>query len=110
MTPQEIRLWGELRNLNCQGYHFRRQALVDGYILDFAEFRQRLIIEVDGSQHGFAKEQDRDARRDRHFETAGFRVLRLWNIDVDKNMDGVVLTILNALRLPPPGASRQPPR
>ena len=110
MTPQEIRLWGELRNLNRQGHHFRRQAPVDGYILDFAEFRHRLVIEVDGSQHGFAKEQARDARRDRHFEAAGFRVLRFWNIDVDTAMDGVVMRILSALRQPPPGAARHPPR
>ncbi len=108
MTPQEIRLWGELRNLNRQGHHFRRQAPVDGYILDFAEFRHRLVIEVDGSQHGFAKEQARDALRDRHFEAAGFRVLRFWNVDVDTAMDGVVMRILEALRLPPPAASQLP--
>ena len=47
MTPQEVHLWSQLKFLNAQGYHFRRQAPVDGCILDFAEFTHRLIIEVD---------------------------------------------------------------
>ena len=102
MTPQEVRLWGELRNLNRQGHHFRRQAPVDGFILNFADFRHRLIIEVDGSQHGFEAGAARDRVRDRHFESAGFRVLPFWNVDVDTNMDSVVLTILEALARPPP--------
>jgi very-short-patch-repair endonuclease len=51
MTPEEVKLWVNLKVLNKQGYNFRRQAPVDGYILDFAEFTQRLIIEIDGVIH-----------------------------------------------------------
>ena len=98
MTPQEVKLWSQLQFLNRDGYHFRRQAPVDGYILDFAEFAQKLIIEVDGSQHGFDAEQARDATRDAHFGKSGFRILRFWNSDVDTNMDGVIDAILDALR------------
>ena len=43
-TIGEMRLWKELRQLRRQGYHFRRQAPVDKYIVDFACFAQRLII------------------------------------------------------------------
>ena len=101
MTPQEVKLWPQLKFLNQDGNHFRRQAPVDGYILDFAEFSRRLVIEVDGSQHGFDAGQAHDAVRDAHFSKAGFRVLRFWNIDVDTNMDGVIDTILLALKEAP---------
>ena len=101
MTPQEIKLWSQLKYLNRGGHHFRRQSPVDGYILDFAEFSHRLIIEVDGSQHSFDRGQKRDAVRDAHFTAAGFRVLRFWNVDVDTNMDGVIDTILDALKQGP---------
>jgi very-short-patch-repair endonuclease len=110
MTPEEVKLWVQLRELNKQGFHFRRQAPVDGYILDFAEFKHRLIIEVDGSQHGMPEGEARDLRRDRHFIAAGFRVLRFWNVDVNTEMDGVIIKILEALKTSPSGASRRLPR
>ena len=48
LTPQEVRLWVQLRYLKQYGYHFRRQAPIGPYIVDFAEKRRRMIIEVDG--------------------------------------------------------------
>jgi very-short-patch-repair endonuclease len=110
MTPEEVKLWVQLRELNKQGFHFRRQAPVDGYILDFAEFTHRLIIEVDGSQHGMPEGEARDLRRDKHFNAAGFRVLRFWNIDINTAMDGVMVNILEALANSPSGASHRLPR
>jgi very-short-patch-repair endonuclease len=110
MTPEEVKLWVNLKVLNKQGYNFRRQAPVDGYILDFVEFTQRLIIEVDGSQHSEAKGERKDKIRDAHFVKAGFQVLRFWNIDVNTEMDGVIHKILSVLREPPSGAPRHLPR
>jgi very-short-patch-repair endonuclease len=98
MTPQEVKLWGQLRQLRPQGFHFRRQAPVDGYILDFACFRYRLIVEIDGAQHGAAREQAHDARRDAHFAGQGFLTLRFWNADVDGNPGAVVETIMARAR------------
>ena len=97
MTPQEVKLWVQLKYLNRQGHHFRRQVPIDFYIVDFAEFSQRLIIEVDGSQHGFAKGEASDRIRDQHFAKAGFQVLRFWNKEVDRNLDGVIDAVLAAL-------------
>ena len=97
MTPQEVKLWMQLKYLNREGHHFRRQVSIDGYIIDFAEFSHRLIIEVDGSQHGFAKGEASDRIRDKHFAEAGFQVLRFWNNEVDRNMDGVIDAVLAAL-------------
>jgi very-short-patch-repair endonuclease len=100
MTPEEVKLWVNLKVLNKQGYNFRRQTPVDGYILDFVEFTQRLIIEVDGSQHSEAKGERKDKIRDAHFVKAGFQVLRFWNIDVNTEMDGVIHKILSVLKDP----------
>jgi very-short-patch-repair endonuclease len=111
MTPQEGKLWSQLQYLNRGGCHFRRQVPIDGYILDFAEFHHRLIFEVDGSQHGFDAGVRHDALRDAHFTSAGFRVLRFWNADVDTNMDGVIDAIEDALKQPlMPGSPRRRPR
>jgi very-short-patch-repair endonuclease len=109
MTPEEVKLWVNLKVLNKQGYNFRRQVPLDGYTLDFAEFTQRLIIEVDGSQHSEPAGERRDKIRDAHFEAAGFQVLRFWNIDVNTEMDGVIDKILSALKEPPPPKRAPPP-
>ena len=50
-TVAETRLWRELRKLRLQGYHFRRQAPIARYIVDFACLSQRVIVELDGAQH-----------------------------------------------------------
>lgn len=107
MTPQEVKLWVQSKYLNRQGYHFRRQVPIAGYIVDFAEFTRRLIIQVDGSQHGFEKGKHTDRIRDKYLVEGGFRVLRFWNHEVDRNMDGVIDALLAAL--PPSGASRHLP-
>jgi very-short-patch-repair endonuclease len=109
MTPEEVKLWVNLKVLNKQGYNFRRQAPLEGYILDFAEFTQRFIIEVDGSQHGGPAGERKDKIRDAHFQAAGFQVLRFWNIDVNTEMDGVIHKILSVLKEPPPPKRAPPP-
>lgn len=93
MTPQEVKLWVHLRSWKSRGYHFRRQAPRDGYILDFICLRKRLIVEVDGGQHTFDQHAARDMMRDAHFTRDGFTVLRFWNNDVDKNLHGVLEAI-----------------
>ncbi|CAJ0868714.1 hypothetical protein AMST5_02071 [freshwater sediment metagenome] len=94
MTPQEVKLWVMLRQLRPQGFHFRRQVPLEGYVLDFACFKYRVIVEVDGSQHGADAGLRHDARRDALFEMNGFRTLRFWNQEVDTNLHGVVETIM----------------
>jgi very-short-patch-repair endonuclease len=102
MTPQERVLWRHLREVNRMlGTHLRRQAPVGPFIADFADFGRKLVIEIDGGQHGTT----RDAARDSWFDGQGYRVLRFWNSDVDRNPDGVIQVILDALGVgdaPPP--------
>ncbi|PLP59005.1 hypothetical protein CYK37_10900 [Mesorhizobium loti] len=90
-TKAENILWQALRNRQLDGLKFKRQVPLDGYILDFACFEVKLIVEVDGSQHA---DSQGDAVRDRHFQGQGFRVLRFWNDEVEKNIDAVCLAIL----------------
>ncbi|MGD9965425.1 MAG: endonuclease domain-containing protein [Hyphomonadaceae bacterium] len=99
MTPQEVKLWAHLRRLRSEeeGWKFRRQVPLRGYIVDFACFKARLIIEVDGSQHGFEEHRERDRARDQILEHNGFNVLRFWNAEIDREFDGVWRTIKDAL-------------
>jgi very-short-patch-repair endonuclease len=97
MTPQEAKLWVQLRYMKQDGFHFRRQVPIGNCIVDFAEKMHRLVIEVDGSQHGETEGIAKDAARDGFLQSLGYRVLRFWNIDVDRNMDGVIDTVIGAL-------------
>ena len=96
-TVAEVRLWRELRKLRWQDYHFRRQAPVETYIVDFACFSQRLIVELDGIQHYTRRGRVADAARDADLTWRGFKVLRFRNGDVSESMEGVILEILAAL-------------
>lgn len=96
-----------LRELKAQGFRFRRQAPIGRYIVDFVCFGQSLVVEVDGGQHGFAAGVNDDTRRDSFLKSEGFRVLRFWNSDVDRNITGVVETIVGMLNVPHP--DRLPP-
>lgn len=97
MTPQEVKLWVHLRELRKLGHHFRRQSPISPYIVDFECKRSKLVIELDGSQHGSGRHLDRDAARDRHLQGCGYRVLRFWNNQIDRELEGVMTMILNAL-------------
>ena len=94
-TEAERKLWSIVRGGRLEGYKFKRQVPLEGYIVDFVCFETRLIVEADGSQH---VESDRDAVRDQRLADAGFMTLRVWNNEVLANPDGVVLSILGALR------------
>ncbi len=111
MTRYEVKLWGRLRELNNQGLRFRRQVPLQGYICDFACFASRVIIEVDGLQHGFDAQSKRDTARDAALAEAGFLTLRFTNDDIWSNIDGVVETVFHKsqARLSPLLAAAPPP-
>jgi very-short-patch-repair endonuclease len=90
MTHQEVKLWVRLRELRELGFHFRRQSPIARYIVDFECRRRRLVIEVDGMQHGFDQNRMRDAVRDRTLNELGYRILRFANPEIDQNMEGVL--------------------
>lgn len=77
------------------GVNFRRQHAIGKYIPDFVCIEKKLIIELDGSRHLEQKEYDED--RTKYLESLGYKVVRFWNNDAMKNMDGVISVIMNAL-------------
>src|SRR6266566_1503032 len=96
-TYAEIKLWRHLRQVPLLGSHFRRQVPIGPYVADFACMAARLIIEVDGSQHGDTAVKVRDDSRTRWLEREGYRVLRFWNNELTQNIRGVLETIHAAL-------------
>ncbi len=104
LTDAERALWQKIRGKQL-GAKFRRQAPVGPYIADFLSHEARLVIEVDGGQHGATEEYD--VSRTAYIEEQGFKVLRFWNNEVLENMDGVLIRVMEVLRaclpdLPPP--------
>lgn len=95
-TPAEGLLWGQLRGGRLGGSKWRRQTPIGPYFVDFLCPAARLVVEVDGGQHG--REVDRDAARTAFLQAQGYRVLRVWNPEVLNRMEEVLQTILAHLR------------
>ncbi len=97
-TEAERRLWRLLRErLPLRRTHFRRQVAIGPYVADFCALKARLIIEVDGNQHGSEQGRAHDARRGAYLLAEGFRVLRFSNRQVFTEADMVIDTIFAEL-------------
>jgi very-short-patch-repair endonuclease len=96
-TPEELALWHALSRVRPR---FTRQLRIGPYVADFACRRARTLVEVDGSQHA---DSTPDEQRTGVLESHGWRVLRVWNSDVQENLEGLVQALLLAAgeRLPP---------
>lgn len=92
MTPWERTLWHALK-ASFPDTHFRKQVPFGPYTADFACHAAKLIIELDGGQHGEASQVTHDAARTRFLDAEGYTVLRFWNNDVTTNLDGVIAAI-----------------
>jgi BirA family biotin operon repressor/biotin-[acetyl-CoA-carboxylase] ligase len=96
MTEAEKRLWRELRELGLP-HRFRRQHPIGRHIVDFACPAAKLVIELDGGQH--ALQNSADEVRSSEIGSHGYRVIRFWNGDVMKNIEGVLETIRRELEI-----------
>lgn len=96
-TDAERLLWYHLRRRHLQGFKFRRQHILEGYIVDFVCLEKKLIVEADGSQH--ADQKAYDNQRTQILENQGFTVLRFWNNEILTNIEGVLEVILQHLIL-----------
>lgn len=72
------------------GSHFRRQAPIGAYIVDFFCPAKRLIIELDGGHHNEDDVATRDLERQRWLENEGYRVIRFWNSEITSDLTGVL--------------------
>ncbi len=82
------------------GLKFRRQQPIGNYIVDFVCFENKLIIELDGSQH--IDDKDKDNERDGWLNSQGFTVIRYWNNDVISNINGVLEHLVEVCATLPP--------
>lgn len=57
MTPAEKLLWQEVRAKKL-GVRFRRQQIIQGFIVDFYCHKAALVVEVDGDIHELQKDKD----------------------------------------------------
>lgn len=92
-TNQESALWQILRNRKFYGYKFKRQHPIGKYIVDFICEEKRIIIELDGSQHNEPQNIKKDNNRTEFLMLEGYRVVRIWNNDIDNNLEGVYLQL-----------------
>ena len=96
MTPWERHLWYDF----LRGYpvRFQRQKAIGNYIVDFYCAKARLVVELDGGGHYTAEQAEKDAVRTKALEDMNLRVLRICNLDVDRNFNGVCEYIDFAVR------------
>ena len=97
-TSAEARLWQAVRNRKLARWKFRRQYPIDQYIVDFVTLDGKLVVEVDGVTHSGTAQLARDQHRTHVIETLGFLVVRITNVDVYENLEGVLEMIDQTLR------------
>jgi very-short-patch-repair endonuclease len=97
-TDAENHLWYFLRDRRLNGYKFKRQYVVEPYIIDFICQKKKLIIELDGGQH--VEAHNYDENRTVFLKMKGYKVLRFWNDEVFKETESILTEILNALTPP----------
>lgn len=90
MTDAEQKLWHRLRRRQLRGVQFYRQKPIGPYIVDFYAAQGMLAVEVDGSQHRGPDGMAEDARRDAYLSGLGICILRFDNLQVLRELQGVL--------------------
>jgi len=98
MTDAERSVWRKLKGKQINSLQFYRQKPIGPYITDFCCLKKKLILEIDGGQHYEEKGETEDIMRDEYFKSIGFKVLRFTNIEVLKNIEGVMNKILGEIQ------------
>jgi very-short-patch-repair endonuclease len=96
-TSAEAKLWSKLRSRRLNGFKFTRQDPIGPYIADFCCRAEKLVIEIDGATHSTDEELVYDARRTAFLEAQGYRIMRVHNVEIFENLNGVLETILARL-------------
>ncbi len=97
-TEAEKHLWWHLRRrLPLTGTSFRRQVAIGAYYADFCCLGLKVVVDIDGEQHGSEAARAYDAARTRLLTEQGFVVLRFWNHQVFHELDAVLDTIAATL-------------
>ncbi len=96
MTPWERKLWYEF--LRSYPVRFQRQKAIGDYIVDFYCAKARLVIELDGGGHYELKQTQKDNERTKALQFINLKVLRVCNLDIDRNFEGTCEMIDNIVR------------
>jgi urocanate hydratase len=96
-TQAEKMLWESLKNKQLDGFKFRRQHIIDEFIVDFVCLSQKLVIEVDGKYHNNQDVKEYDILRTELLNSLGFTVIRFSNDEIIGNHESVLLNIKNQL-------------
>jgi very-short-patch-repair endonuclease len=97
ITPEESRLWNEVRSNRLDGLHFRRQQIIGSYVVDFYCEAADLVIELDGAGHLLSVAEDK--ARDEELRARGIEVMRIANYEVRDNLDAVLKRIGDRARV-----------
>jgi very-short-patch-repair endonuclease len=104
LTPAEMKLWACLRGNQLNEVNFRRHTCPGGrcqghaignFVVDFVSIKNKLVIELDGSQH--LDQEEYDVERTLYLESRGYKVIRFWNNQVMNDIEGVVRAITLAM-------------
>ena len=94
-TLSEVLLWNQIKGRKIKGYQFMRQKPIMNYIVDFYSSKLKLVVEIDGDSH--VGKEEKDEFRQSKIETLGIKFLRFSDLEVKKNMNGVILELLNKI-------------
>ena len=101
-TESEDILWQQLGGKQLEDYKFRRQHIIDEFIVDFVCLHKKLIVEVDGGYHQKPEIQEADKLRTEILESLGFTVIRFKNEQITTNIQSVLVAIIQELQAPSP--------
>jgi len=107
LTPAEARLWVALRQLRADGFHFRRQAPMRGYILDFFCLDRGLVVEVDGASHDNDDRARKDRVRDAVLAREGLLTMRYPNVRIRDELEFVIIDVRAHCRARPTRSPRR---
>ena len=90
MTLSEVLLWNKIKNKQILGYDFDRQRPINNYVVDFYCKELKLAIEIDGNSHCGDEKYYADIEREKNINALGIDIIRFSDIDVKRNMSGVL--------------------
>jgi very-short-patch-repair endonuclease len=106
MTDAERAFWRHARDRRFMGLKFRRQVPIGKYIVDFLCIEKKIIVELDGGQH--ADSMAYDEKRTDFLNNCGYHLVRYWDNDVLKNMDGVLTDLAEQFGIQRPSPQPSP--
>lgn len=93
LTPAEKRLWQELQLQQTGGKGWRRQHIIDRFIVDFVHLGSKIVVEADGGYHLNPEQKILDENRDEALQEDGWKVLRYTNEDILTNAPAIAISL-----------------